>query len=38
VDLGGRKYAILKKKLVDRAKKEPEMVSQLIRSWIQEKG
>ncbi len=38
LDLGGRKYAILKKKLVDRAKKEPEMVSQLIRSWIQEKA
>jgi len=38
VDLGSRKYAILKKKLMDRAKKEPEMVSQLIRTWIQEKG
>jgi flagellar M-ring protein FliF len=38
VDLGSRKYAILKKKLMDRAKKEPEMISQLIRTWIQEKG
>ena len=38
VDLGTRKYAILKKKLMDRAKKEPEMVSQLLRTWIQEKG
>jgi flagellar biosynthesis/type III secretory pathway M-ring protein FliF/YscJ len=38
LDLGGRKYAIKKKKLMDRAKKEPEMVSQLIRTWIQEKG
>ncbi|HYK89554.1 MAG TPA: flagellar basal-body MS-ring/collar protein FliF [Acidobacteriota bacterium] len=38
LDLGGRKYALKKKKLMDRAKKEPEMVSQLIRTWIQEKG
>ncbi len=38
LDLGGRKYAIKKKKLMDRAKKEPEMVSQLIRAWIQEKS
>lgn len=38
LDLGGRKYAILKKKLMDRARKEPEMVSQLLRSWIQERG
>ncbi len=38
LDLGGRKYTIKKKKLMERAKKEPEMVSQLIRTWIQEKG
>jgi flagellar M-ring protein FliF len=38
VDTGGRKTAILRKKLVDRAKREPEMISQLIRSWIQERA
>jgi len=38
VDLGSRKYAVLKKKLVERAKKEPESVSQLIRAWVQERG
>jgi flagellar M-ring protein FliF len=38
LDLGGRKYAIKKNKLIERAKKEPEMVSQLIRTWIQERG
>ncbi len=38
LDLGGRKYAMKKQKLVEKAKKEPEMVSQLIRTWIQEKG
>ncbi len=38
VDAGERKTAILRKKLVDRAKREPEMISQLIRSWIQERA
>jgi flagellar M-ring protein FliF len=38
VDTGGRKTAILRKKLVDRAKREPEIISQLIRSWIQERA
>lgn len=38
VDTGGRKTAILRKKLVDRARREPEMISQLIRSWIQERA
>jgi flagellar M-ring protein FliF len=34
VNVEGRKYAILKKKLADRAMKEPEMVAQLLRSWM----
>ena len=38
VDAGGRKTAILRKRLMDRAKREPEMISQLIRSWIQERA
>ena len=37
-DMGGRKYAILKNKLTERARLEPEMISQLIRSWLQEKA
>jgi flagellar M-ring protein FliF len=36
VDMGGRKFAAMKKKLVDKAKKDPEMVSQLIRSLLKE--
>ncbi len=38
LDLGGRKYTLKKKKLMERVKREPEMVSQLIRTWIQERG
>jgi flagellar M-ring protein FliF len=37
LDAGSRKYAIMRKKLSERAKREPELVSQLIRSWIREK-
>jgi flagellar M-ring protein FliF len=37
VDLGGRKYAILKNKLIEKTKKDPEMISQLVRSWLQDK-
>ncbi len=37
LDMDGRKYSVLKKRLADRAQKEPEMVAQLIRSWIQER-
>jgi flagellar biosynthesis/type III secretory pathway M-ring protein FliF/YscJ len=37
LDAGTRKYAVMKKKLTERAKREPEMVSQLIRTWIHEK-
>jgi flagellar M-ring protein FliF len=37
VDMGGRKYAAMKKRLVEKAKKDPEMVSQLIRSLLREK-
>ena len=35
---GNRKYATIKKKLVEKAKKDPELVSQLIRSLLQEKA
>jgi flagellar M-ring protein FliF len=38
VDMGGRKFAAMKKKLVDKAKKDPEMVSQLIRSLLRERA
>jgi len=38
VEMGGRKYAAMKKKLVEKAKKDPEMVSQLIRSLLREKA
>ncbi len=34
---GSRKYDILKKKVVDQVSKDPEQVSQLIRTWIHEK-
>ncbi len=37
LDAGARKYAILRKKLSERAKREPEMVSQLVRSWVHER-
>jgi len=37
LDMGGRKYAVLRRKLSEKAQKEPEMVSQLVRSWIQER-
>ncbi len=38
VDKGGRKFAAMKKKLSDKAKKDPEMVSQLIRTLLREKA
>jgi flagellar M-ring protein FliF len=38
VDMGGRKFAAMKKKLVDKARKDPEMVSQLIRSMLRERA
>ncbi len=37
LDMGARKYSVLKRKLAERAQSEPEMVSQLVRSWIQER-
>lgn len=36
-DLGGRKFAVMKNKLTDKAKKEPEMLSQLIRTMLRER-
>jgi len=38
--LGGtaRRYAVLKKKMIDKARKNPELISQLIRSMMQEKA
>jgi flagellar M-ring protein FliF len=38
VDKGNRKYAAIKKKLTDKAKKDPEVVSQLIRSLLRERA
>jgi flagellar M-ring protein FliF len=38
VEKGGRKFAAMKKKLIDKAKKDPEMVSQLIRTLLREKA
>jgi len=38
VDMGGRKFAAMKRKLVDKAKKDPEMVSQLIRTLLRERA
>jgi flagellar biosynthesis/type III secretory pathway M-ring protein FliF/YscJ len=35
---GTRKYDILKRKVVDHVNKNPEQVSQLIRTWIHEKS
>jgi flagellar M-ring protein FliF len=35
--MDGRKFAVIKKRLAEKAQKEPEMVAQLIRSWIQER-
>jgi flagellar M-ring protein FliF len=37
VDLGSRKYAAIKKKIIDKAIKDPEMISQLVRSLLREK-
>jgi flagellar M-ring protein FliF len=38
VDMGGRKYTAMKKKLVEKARKDPEMISQLIRTLLREKA
>jgi flagellar M-ring protein FliF len=36
-DMGGRKFAAMKHKLIDKAKKDPEMLSQLIRTMLRER-
>jgi flagellar M-ring protein FliF len=36
-DMGFRKFAVMKNKLMDKAKKEPEMLSQLIRTMLRER-
>jgi flagellar M-ring protein FliF len=36
IDLGNRKYSAMKNKLIEKAKKDPEMISQLIRSVLRE--
>jgi len=38
VDMGGRKFAAMKRKLTEKAKKDPEMVSQLIRTLLRERA
>jgi flagellar M-ring protein FliF len=37
VDMDERKYAVLRRKLSEKAIKDPELISQLIRTWIQER-
>jgi flagellar biosynthesis/type III secretory pathway M-ring protein FliF/YscJ len=37
-ELGTRKHAVMKKKLVEKATKEPELISQLLRSLLHEKA
>jgi flagellar M-ring protein FliF len=37
-ELGTRKHAVIKRKLVEKATREPEMVSQLLRSLLHEKA
>jgi flagellar M-ring protein FliF len=36
-EIGTRKHAALKKRLAEKAKKDPELVSQLMRSWLRNK-
>jgi flagellar M-ring protein FliF len=38
VDMGNRKYSAMKKKLMEKARKDPEMISQLIRTLLREKA
>jgi flagellar M-ring protein FliF len=38
VESSGRKYSVIKKKLAEKAKKDPEMLSQLIRTLLKEKA
>jgi flagellar M-ring protein FliF len=38
IDMGSRKYAAMKKKLIEKAKHDPELVSQLLRSLLREKA
>jgi flagellar M-ring protein FliF len=35
--MDGRKFTVIRKRLADKAQKEPEMLAQLVRSWIQER-
>ena len=37
LDADGRKYTVLKRRLAEKAQKEPEMAAALVRSWIQER-
>jgi flagellar M-ring protein FliF len=38
LETGGRKYVVMKNKLMDKARRDPEGVAQLIRSLLQEKA
>jgi flagellar M-ring protein FliF len=38
VEMGGRKFVAMKKKLVEKARRDPEMISQLIRTLLREKA
>jgi flagellar biosynthesis/type III secretory pathway M-ring protein FliF/YscJ len=38
LDLGTRKYSVLKKRLMESAAKDPESIAQLVRTWIAERN
>jgi flagellar M-ring protein FliF len=38
MDMGNRKYSVMKKKMVEKARKDPEVVSQLVRTLLREKA
>jgi hypothetical protein len=35
---GARRYAVIKKMMIEKARRNPEVISQLIRSIMQEKA
>jgi flagellar M-ring protein FliF len=37
LDMDGRKFTVLRKRLAEKTQKEPDMIAQLVRSWIQER-
>ncbi len=37
LDMDGRKFTVLRKRLSEKAQKEPDIAAQLLRTWIQER-